>query len=54
MTSTIRAIISVAAFAALALPGFAAEPTTINFSDETVGADPKSLIPVVGVLADRE
>jgi len=49
MNSTIRAIISVAALAALALPGLAAEPTKIDFSDETVGADPKSLIPVVGV-----
>src|SRR5437762_12687909 len=45
----IRAVISVLAVAALALPGFAAQPTKIDFSDETVGADPKSLVPVVGV-----
>src|SRR6266496_1922404 len=44
-----RAVISVIAVAALALPGFAAQPTNIDFSDETVGADPKSLVPVVGV-----
>jgi hypothetical protein len=34
--------------AALALPGLAAQPTTIDFSGETVGAEPKSLVPVVG------
>src|SRR5213592_4337709 len=45
----IRAVISVLAVAALALPGFAAQPTKIDFSDETVGADPKSMVPVVGV-----
>jgi len=34
--------------AALAVPVLAAEPTTIDFSNETVGAEPKSLLPVVG------
>ena len=34
--------------AALAAPMLAAEPTTIDFSSETVGAEPKSLLPVVG------
>jgi hypothetical protein len=34
--------------AALALPSLAAQPTTIDFSSETVGAEPKSLLPVVG------
>jgi hypothetical protein len=34
--------------AALALPGLAAQPTTIDLSGETVGAEPKSLVPVVG------
>ncbi len=34
--------------AALAAPVLAAEPTTIDFSNETVGAEPKSLLPVVG------
>src|SRR5213592_620088 len=45
----IRAVISVLAVAALALPGFAAQPTKIDFSNETVGAEPKSLVAVVGV-----
>jgi hypothetical protein len=35
--------------AALALPGLAAQPTTIDFSGETVGAEPKSVVPVVGI-----
>ena len=34
--------------AALAAPVLATEPTTIDFSNETVGAEPKSLLPVVG------
>ena len=34
--------------AATAAPALAAEPTTIDFSNETVGAEPKSLLPVVG------
>jgi hypothetical protein len=34
--------------AALATPVLAAEPTTIDFSNETVGAEPTSLLPVVG------
>src|SRR3954453_5755573 len=45
----LRAVISMVALAALALPGLAAQPTKIDFSEETVGADPKSLVPVVGV-----
>jgi len=49
MNSNIRAVITVVALAALALPVLAAQPTKIDFSDETVGADPKSLVPVVGV-----
>src|SRR3954464_4501866 len=48
--STTRAVMILAAgLAALALPCLAAQPLKINFSDETVGADPKSLVPVVGV-----
>jgi hypothetical protein len=35
--------------AALAVPGLAAQPTTIDFSGETVGAEPKALVPVVGI-----
>ena len=34
--------------AALAAPMLASEPTTIDFSNETVGAEPQSLVPVVG------
>jgi hypothetical protein len=44
-----KAVISIFALAALALPGIAAQPTKIDFSDETVGADPKSFVPVVGI-----
>jgi hypothetical protein len=33
---------------ALALPVVAAQPTKIEFSGETVGSEPKSLVPVVG------
>lgn len=46
---SMNAVVSVIAFAALSLPGLAGQPTKIDFSDETVGADPKSLVPVVGV-----
>src|SRR3954470_11008498 len=35
--------------AALALPGLAGQPTTIDFSGETVGAEPKAFVPVVGI-----
>src|SRR5437762_4207547 len=42
-------VVSVIGLAALALPGLAAQPTTIDFSGETVGAEPKSLVPVVGI-----
>lgn len=33
---------------ALALPGLAAQPTAIDLAGETVGAEPKSFVPVVG------
>src|SRR2546430_13058044 len=51
MTSkNIRAFVVFAiGFAALALPGLAAQPTTIEFSGETVGAEPKAFVPVVGI-----
>src|SRR6266403_1347185 len=42
-------VVSVIGFAALALPGLAAQPTTLDFSSETIGAEPKSLVPVVGI-----
>jgi hypothetical protein len=35
-------------FAALALPGFAAPPTMIDLAGETIGAEPKVFMPVVG------
>ena len=34
--------------AALAVPVLAAQPTTIDFSSEAVGAEPQSMVPVVG------
>jgi len=49
MTRSIGPIIAAAiGIATLALPVIAAQPTKIDFSDETVGAEPKSLVPVVG------
>ncbi|MCK1624200.1 hypothetical protein IVA98_13730 [Bradyrhizobium sp. 160] len=38
----------------LALPGMAAEPIKIDLSNETVGREPKSLVPVVGVWRIEE
>src|SRR5215213_4826470 len=49
MYSNMKAVILVTALAAFALPGLAVQPTKIDFSQETIGADPKSLVPVVGV-----
>ena len=34
--------------AALVLPGLAAQPTTVDLSGESVGAEPRSFVPVVG------
>ena len=45
----IACVVSTIGLAALALPGLAAQPTTIDFSGETVGAEPKSFVPVVGI-----
>src|SRR6476619_7882983 len=45
----IALVASAIGFAALALPGLAAQTTTIDFSSETVGAEPKALVPVVGI-----
>src|SRR6266480_1079498 len=45
ITATVVVVIG---FAALALP-LAAEPIKIDFSNEIVGAEPKSMVPVVGV-----
>ncbi|WP_407157208.1 hypothetical protein [Bradyrhizobium sp. STM 3557] len=41
-------ILAAIGFAALALPSLAAEPIKIDFSNETTGGEPKSLVPVVG------
>ena len=48
-TITRIAIISAVGFAALALPAAAQKQIRIDFTDETVGGEPKSLLPVVGV-----
>jgi hypothetical protein len=42
-------VISVVAFALLAVPVIAAQSVKIDFSNETVGAEPKALVPVVGI-----
>lgn len=49
MNSKIRALMAAVALASLVLPGLAAQPAKIDFADETVGAEPKSMVPVVGV-----
>ncbi|SDF91881.1 hypothetical protein SAMN05216337_108810 [Bradyrhizobium brasilense] len=49
MNSNVKAAMSAVALAAFVLPGLAAQPTKLEFSGETVGAEPKSLVPVVGV-----
>jgi hypothetical protein len=42
------AIVAAIGFTVVALPGVAAQPMTIDLSGETVGAEPKSFVPVVG------
>jgi hypothetical protein len=46
--STKVAVASTIAFATLALPSLAAPPITIDLAGESVGAEPKSFVPVVG------
>jgi laminin G domain protein len=41
-------LVSAIGFAALAAPGLAAPPTTIDLAGEAVGAEPKAFVPVVG------
>jgi hypothetical protein len=55
MKTSIRAIM-ISGFAALALPVAAAQSIKIDLSSETVGAEPKSLVPVVGIwrIADEK
>jgi hypothetical protein len=49
MSKTIKAsVVCTIGFAALALPGLAAPPATIDLTGETVGAEPKAFVPVVG------
>ena len=48
-TITRIAILSAAGFAALSLPVAAQQKIKIDFTEETVGGEPKSLLPVVGV-----
>jgi hypothetical protein len=43
------ALVAIAVLAALAVPVLAATPVKIDFAAETIGAEPKSLIPVVGI-----
>jgi hypothetical protein len=47
-TSIKAAIIMAIGLAALASPGFTAPTVTIDLAGETVGAEPKSFVPVVG------
>jgi hypothetical protein len=47
-TSSKPAIVMAIGLAALASPGLAAPPVTIDLAGETVGAEPKSFVPVVG------
>src|SRR5438105_11673523 len=50
ISKSIRAVTgSALGLALLVLPAAAQQPTKIDFSSETVGADPKSLVAVVGV-----
>jgi hypothetical protein len=42
------AILTAMSFAALSFPGLAAEAVKIDLSNETAGAEPKALVPVVG------
>src|SRR5438309_11554577 len=50
ISKSIRAVtVSALGFTLLVLPAAAQQPTKIDFSSETVGADPKSLVAVVGI-----
>lgn len=45
----IKPVAAAMVLAALALPALAGQPTKIDFVDETIGTEPKSLVPVVGI-----
>ena len=50
VSGTMRtAAISALLLAAVGLPVLAVEPVKLQFSDETVGAEPKVMVPVVGI-----
>src|SRR5436190_10960837 len=50
IAQNVRAIaISVLGLTSLVIPASAEQPMKLEFSDETVGADPKSLVPLVGI-----
>src|SRR5437868_9855415 len=50
ISKSIRAVtVSALGCALLVLPAAAQQPTKVDFSSETVGADPKSLVAVVGI-----
>jgi len=55
MKTSIRTIM-ISGFVALALPVAAAQSIRVDLSNETVGAEPKSLVPVVGIwrIADEK
>ncbi|WP_225116509.1 hypothetical protein [Bradyrhizobium sp. BRP22] len=45
----IRPVAAAMVVAALVLPTLAGQPAKMDFIDETIGAEPKSLVPVVGI-----
>jgi hypothetical protein len=47
--ASIRLITAAMVLATLVLPALAGQSMKIDFADETVGAEPKSLVPVVGI-----
>jgi hypothetical protein len=50
ITQKLRTIaVSVLGLTSFVMPTWAEQPMKLEFSDETVGADPKSLVPVVGI-----
>jgi hypothetical protein len=50
ISKSIRAVaVSALGFTLLILPAAAEQPTKIDLSSETVGAEPKSLVAVVGI-----
>ncbi|ODM71855.1 hypothetical protein [Bradyrhizobium elkanii] len=49
ISKTIKvSVVCAIGFAGLALPSLAAPPTTVDLASETVGAEPKAFVPVVG------